>query len=412
MTGNYLVKRVVLENYKSIAACDVRLEPLTFLVGPNGSGKSNFLDALSFVADALNHSLGQALQKRGGGAQICHATHLNERSFRIRLEFVLPDGGEGHYDVRVGLPPDRGDDARWEVLAEECVAPPISGEDCPTHYRLHDGWALEANFEGLPVLARDRLYLVDAAGRADFRRVFDALSNMRFYQIQAGAVEDLGNIYPEQALNPDGGNLVGVLTRLSRYYPLITQRINDYLRVILPGLIQVSAQPISSNGENLPSAAPKAALVFEQAGPGGAVHRFWASQMSDGTRRALGILAALLQGMVPNDLRPSLVGIEEPEAQVNPAVMRVLLDAMSEASLSKQVLVTTHSPDLLDDTEVTAEGILAVAMEGGRTLIGPVDEAGRAMVRDSLYTVGELLRIGQLTPEVAPANGLVAGGAK
>ncbi len=45
--------RVVLENYKSIAACDVSLAPLTFLVGPNGSGKSNFLDALQFIADAM-----------------------------------------------------------------------------------------------------------------------------------------------------------------------------------------------------------------------------------------------------------------------------------------------------------------------------------------------------------------------
>jgi recombinational DNA repair ATPase RecF len=49
------VKSVVLENYKSIARCDVSLGPLTVLVGPNGSGKSNFVDGLRFVADALTH---------------------------------------------------------------------------------------------------------------------------------------------------------------------------------------------------------------------------------------------------------------------------------------------------------------------------------------------------------------------
>ena len=48
-----LLTRVVLRNYKSIAACDVSPAQLTFLVGPNGSGKSNFLDALRFVADAV-----------------------------------------------------------------------------------------------------------------------------------------------------------------------------------------------------------------------------------------------------------------------------------------------------------------------------------------------------------------------
>ena len=47
-----LVTRVRLRNYKSIAACDARPAPLSFLIGPNGSGKSNFPDALRFVAEA------------------------------------------------------------------------------------------------------------------------------------------------------------------------------------------------------------------------------------------------------------------------------------------------------------------------------------------------------------------------
>jgi predicted ATPase len=49
--SNPFLIRVRLRNYKSIAACDVRLGPLTLLIGPNGSGKSNFVDALNFVAD-------------------------------------------------------------------------------------------------------------------------------------------------------------------------------------------------------------------------------------------------------------------------------------------------------------------------------------------------------------------------
>ena len=61
-----LVNRIVIKNYKSIAACDVRLGPLSFLVGPNGSGKSNFLDALAFVADSLRDSIDAALDRRGG----------------------------------------------------------------------------------------------------------------------------------------------------------------------------------------------------------------------------------------------------------------------------------------------------------------------------------------------------------
>ena len=61
MSQRVFIRRVVLRNYKSIGICDVRLQPLTYLVGQNGAGKSNFLDALHFVRDALANSLDNAI---------------------------------------------------------------------------------------------------------------------------------------------------------------------------------------------------------------------------------------------------------------------------------------------------------------------------------------------------------------
>jgi len=63
--------RVALKNFKSLAACDMRLGPLTFLVGPNGAGISNFLDALRSVTDSLRTSLEHALRERGGINEVC-----------------------------------------------------------------------------------------------------------------------------------------------------------------------------------------------------------------------------------------------------------------------------------------------------------------------------------------------------
>ena len=57
-----LLHRVALRNYRSIAACDVSLAQLSFLVGPNGSGKSNFLDALGF---SIDHALRDNDRKAG-----------------------------------------------------------------------------------------------------------------------------------------------------------------------------------------------------------------------------------------------------------------------------------------------------------------------------------------------------------
>jgi predicted ATPase len=126
--------------------------------------------------------------------------------------------------------------------------------------------------------------------------------------------------------------------------------------------------------------------------------------MSDGTLRALGILDALFQLGNNRMPRVPLVGIEEPEVALHPAATAVLLDSLRDASGNTQILVTSHSPDLLDDERVKSASILAVIAEQGVTHIGPLDAAGRSALRDNLYTAGELLRIGQMSPDMAAAR--------
>ena len=86
MSEPTFLRRVVLKNYKSIAACDIVLGPLTFLVGPNGSGKSNFLDALRLVADSLRTSLDHALRERGGIKEVRRRSGGHPTHFGMRLE--------------------------------------------------------------------------------------------------------------------------------------------------------------------------------------------------------------------------------------------------------------------------------------------------------------------------------------
>src|SRR4051794_1556719 len=57
---------VRIRGYKSIAFCDVALEPLTILVGRNASGKSNFLDALGFLRDLFKFGATEAVRLHGG----------------------------------------------------------------------------------------------------------------------------------------------------------------------------------------------------------------------------------------------------------------------------------------------------------------------------------------------------------
>lgn len=92
---------------------------------------------------------------------------------------------------------------------------------------------------------------------------------------------------------------------------------------------------------------------------------------------------------------------------MHPAAAGVLIDSLRDASMHIQVLVTSHSPDLLDDERLDDRSLLAVTTREGATYIGPINEVGRSALQDHLYTAGELLRQNQLQPDPAvfqPSN--------
>ena len=88
------------------------------------------------------------------------------------------------------------------------------------------------------------------------------------------------------------------------------------------------------------------------------------------------------------------------EKAIHPAATGALADTFLEASHSVQVLVTTHSPDLLEHDAIGADDLIAVSSERGVTRLGRVDDFARSALADHLSTPGELLRLDQLRPDV------------
>src|SRR3954470_1401893 len=98
-----MIRRVRLKNFRSIAACDVELGPLTLLVGPNGSGKSNFLHALDFLSDALNNGLESAVRRRGGMNSLMSRWALDDpdATLRIEVDLDLAEGRRGVFKLEL-----------------------------------------------------------------------------------------------------------------------------------------------------------------------------------------------------------------------------------------------------------------------------------------------------------------------
>jgi len=382
MTNSVFLRRVLLRNYKSIASCDVELGPLTYLLGPNGSGKSNFVDALHLVRDSLSGSLDNALNERGGLSEVRRRSSGHPTHFGVRLEFTLPDGGPASYAFNVGALKGGG----YEVQNELCTigAKPGRGPS----FRLRRGEVESTSEDSFPAVTPDRLGLVAASGLAAFRPAFDALTSMGFYNLNPKSMRELQKPQDGRLLKSTGENIPSVLRHLERTTPESLEIVKEYLQGVVPMVRGVDHRVVG----------PMETLEFRQE-MAGSSHpwRFLAQNMSDGTLRTFGILTALFQG--DSEHRATLIGIEEPETALHPGAFAALRDALRRASEQKQVLITSHSPELLDDSELPVDALLAVVSEVGETRIAPVDSASRRVLEERLFTAGELLRLNQLGPD-------------
>lgn len=314
------------------------------------------------------------MRRRSSG----HPTH-----FGIRLEFRLRNGQTGYYAFNVGALSRGG----YEVQAEECA---LGGRGQGPYFHLERGQVKASSEATFPAVTADRLALASASGLAVFRPVFDALTAMGFYNLNPKLIRELQKPQDGRPLKPAGENIASVIGHLERTAPEAMPVIQEYLQIVVPMIHGVERKQIG----------PMETLEFRQ-DMAGSKHpwRFLAQNMSDGTLRTLGVLTALFQGN--RDFSPSLIGIEEPETALHPAASAALRDALQRASEHTQVIVTSHSPDLLDDPSLPAETLLAVVGEAGVTRLAPLDEASRGALRDHLFSAGELLRLNQLAPDPA-----------
>jgi predicted ATPase len=386
--NRFSLTRVRLRHYRSIASADVSLEDLLLLVGPNGSGKSNFLDALRLTSESLQTSLDQALRSRGGVSEVRRRSTGHPTHFAIDLEFRGEDL-QGAYGFEVGAVKGGG----FRIAREYCDVWFDSRESegeryADARFSVADGELDFATEPVMPPVSEQRLYLVAAAGLEAFRPVFDGLAGISVFNLNPDVMRQPQTPDAGELLHRDGANVASVLDRLERSNRGSADkvRIEEYLQQIVPGMHGVRRSDLG-NWET---------LQFIQDVPGArSPWRFQAQSVSDGTLRALGVLVALFAGTGGT---LSTVGIEEPESALHPAAAGVLLDALRDASERRQVIVTSHSPDLLDRHDFKLSELRAVRSVNGETVIGELDQAGALALREDLYTPGELLRTDQLLP--------------
>ena len=378
------IRQVQIRNYKSLDHVVVDLAPFTALVGANAAGKSNFVDALTFVRDCVSLSLDSALSSHRGLRIVPRWQDLDSAELGFRFLIDLPGEKRADYGFEIAL----GRQVPLRVTRERCtVRGPGSNE---VGFEVDQGTFVREIPGIRPKLSPDRLALLAASGTDEFRPIYDFLSSMRFYSIDPGNLGKWQELDSGDALRTDARNAAAVLESLREQDPDRYERVLQLLSLAVPGVRNVDFEGPSPE---------KVLLVFLQDVGLDAPARFFGMEMSDGTLRILGLLLAVYQLQTS-----SLIAIEEPEATVHPAVAELIVQVLLDAARDHQVLITTHSPDILDSKELTDEQIRIVTSQKGRTTIAPLSLSSRQAVREHLYTPGELLRTNELTPDLEQAE--------
>ena len=383
-----ILQRIVFQRFRSLPSEQVTFDNPTFVAGQNGSGKSNFADALAFLAEAMTSPLQAVLERRGGLSAVAHRSSARGRPSNLGLAVELKNPDENTAAARYGFELRARSGYCFQVVREKCTVWNQDGSRAwfrrsPRDYR---GWKSSAT-SLKPALEPNALALPLVGGDARFKTIVRFLSGMWTYRIEPATLRAMQDPDGGVRLHSDGSNAASVLREIQRKSKNDWERIRELLDRVVPGTLGVRPK---KHGNKL-------SLEFTQDWGKSEPVKFEAFSMSDGTLRVLGLLTAIFQRPAP-----SLLVIEEPEATMHPGALGSILDVLRHAARFMQVVVTTHSPEILDAKWIEDRHLRIVSWNKGATRINPVSDAARTALSEHLMGAGELLRSNTLTPDESP----------
>lgn len=383
-----MIDRLIVQHYRSIESIDLQLGAVNLFVGRNGSGKSNILDAIRFTRDALKFGLDQAITDRHGLSSIRQWAPTRPYDITVTIEVSIDTADavcKGFFSFTLATLSSSGE--AYSIKKEE-------GGWVGTYYinrRPGDIKSIDVNYSYSRKADGSVLIVLDGEARKqeidDLQEFFLGSRQAAPFGLLRAALVDFDTyvIFPntlrlpqrqsnEAHLLSHGENLASVLKRMrAKKKADAIGEIIACMKHVIPGLDNITVQSVGGY------VVPQFKVASDTKS-----HTFNVDQMSDGTLRMLGLLVALYQDPVPRT-----IALEEPELTIHPGALRLISDSISEISERTQVLVTTHSPDLLD--AFAPEQITAIDMVDGVTRARPLAAEQARAVRDDLFTLGQLL---------------------
>lgn len=302
-----MLKRVSIQNFKSLKDVTLDLQKVNLLIGPNNSGKTNFLKALEFcqnIKDYKQVGLEAPLGEESALERIIFKQNAdNTLSINLAIDGVKSNSGE-NAELRFEITSE----FTWYLVGFKIIQGPFN---------------IGSTQDLKKLLGESLLYKPDPNKYVE--------------------PAPIGN--KEESISADASNLVGFLDlMLGKYRRTVFNRIEKDLNTCIPEFDEISLDDVPSTDELKKQFGDKS---FKRIGLTNSKQgiTYWADELSEGTLYFLALLCIINQ---PNP--PKLLLLEEPEKGIHPRrireVIQFILRLVEEKDI--QVIMTTHSPIVLD----------------------------------------------------------------
>lgn len=391
------IQNLQISGFRSLRSVSWEPGPLNVIIGPNGSGKSNLLRALALLQASAQGRLAQRILDQGGIAPLLWDGRAAEISWKMKTDPLDPNLDTERnaltYELelqRLGLTSSYR--VRREMLANYYLKN-VGKKDEPMKFLERSAsHAVAFDTQQRRLVAHegsvtdDQTLLSLVAGPFSNPVILafrDHISQWSIYHDlhvdQKAPLRQAAVARLERRVEPDGQNLIPVLHTLYSENREFKRSIDAAMRAAFGDQFEELTFPPAAD-QRVQLRVRWRSLETAQA----------AADISDGTIRFL-----LLCAILASPHRSDLIAIDEPETGLHPSMLAIVAELAAEAAEHSQVILTTHSSELLSAFSDTVPTTTVAQCSEGETRLSVLDPAElNRWLQD--YSLGALFRSGEL----------------
>lgn len=406
-----LIKHLHIENFKSYKVQDIELNNFSIIIGSNAAGKSNIIDAFRFISNIVEYGISDAISLSGGWEYLLNNKIKKNKPLVFEFELVpnntiekLYEYSKIVYTFKIKFPKNRND---YNIIEDSLTLVnhiTLNNDkndtmDIPITYKINQsGTGKIKEF----ISKECKKIIEENSIKVSLEPVINIINNetdkkelilnkmyfiimfrtsvknfIKIYDFDSKLLKRSSLITTKNEFEEDGSNMAAILQKILKNKRNKETLIN-YLKDCLPFVESVSAKTNNDKSVTYSVTENYTNSMFR------------ANFLSDGTVNIIAIIIALYF-----ENNPTVI-LEEPERNLHPQLMSKVIDMAEESSKKQQIIITTHTPELIKYADINSLFLVQRDKCGFSKIIKPANSERVKIFLENEMGIDELFSSGLL----------------